>query len=182
MSTEEPTSTPAPPAPKWGDPISEERQAELQGFLDAWNAPGADHGERKGPFDRTRLSDEEQRRLPLTAAEVFWLAERVRPYELGPLLDLHLEGAYLFGASLEGAYLLGVWVDSKTVLNNAVIDDQTQLGDIQWGGVGVVNLTRLDWGKVPRLGDETSREVGAKAEDYEAAVRAYRQVAAQLRA
>src|SRR5258708_28787469 len=52
------------------------------------------------------------------------------------LPSLTYKGAYLFGASLEGAYLLGVWVDSKTVLNNAVIDDQTQLGDIQWGGVG----------------------------------------------
>jgi hypothetical protein len=37
--------------PKWGDPIGEERQRELQALLDAWNTPGADHGELKGPFD-----------------------------------------------------------------------------------------------------------------------------------
>jgi hypothetical protein len=35
---------------RWGDPISAERQAELQGYLDRWAAE-TDHGERAGPFD-----------------------------------------------------------------------------------------------------------------------------------
>ncbi len=38
----------------YGQPISAERQAELQNILDAWNAPDADHGARKGPFDCIR--------------------------------------------------------------------------------------------------------------------------------
>ena len=104
MSTEEPTSAPEPPGPKWGDPISEERRAELQGMLDAWEAPEADHGERKGPFDRRGLSDEERHRLLLTGADVFWLAERVRN-NIGLVPDLHLEGARLLYAHLEGADL-----------------------------------------------------------------------------
>jgi hypothetical protein len=35
---------------RWGDPISEERQAELQDYLDRWAAE-TDHGKRMGPFD-----------------------------------------------------------------------------------------------------------------------------------
>src|SRR5260221_8599643 len=76
MSDEQPGSDqqgqsaqPEPPAgDPWGDPISEKRQAELQSLLDAWNAPGADHGGKKGPFYGERL----------TGAEVHWLAEPVR--------------------------------------------------------------------------------------------------------
>lgn len=63
---------------RWGDPISEERQAELQGYLDRWQT-GNDHGARTGPFDRAGLSDEEQERIKLTGADVFWLAERTWP-------------------------------------------------------------------------------------------------------
>jgi hypothetical protein len=88
-AAEEPTSTPEPPAPKWGDPVSEERQAELQGIIDAWDTPDAEHGDRQGPFDRVRLS----------GADASWLAERVRqPGKLGvpgPVPELHLETLYV---------------------------------------------------------------------------------------
>src|SRR5215470_13496888 len=82
---------------RWGDPIGEERQAELQGILDQWDAE-TDHGNRKGPFDRAHWKGR------LTGAEVSWLAERVRD-EIGGVSDLHLEGAGLDGAHLEGAHL-----------------------------------------------------------------------------
>ncbi|HEX9413119.1 MAG TPA: pentapeptide repeat-containing protein [Ktedonobacterales bacterium] len=267
MSTEEPTGTSAH-TDHWGDPISEERQAEMQGILDAWEAPGADHDDKKGPFDK---NPGKYYGVLLTGADVSWLAERVRGKN-GWVSNLHLEGAHLGEAHLEGAdlseahlegadlskahlegavlgrthleeanllfarleraillqahleradlrgahldgavlgrthleeadlssarlagaalheahleraRLQGVWVDSNTVLTDAMFDDKTQLGDIHWGGVGAVNLTRLDWGRVPRLGDETGLKRDAKAEDYEAAVRVYRQLAAQLRA
>jgi hypothetical protein len=49
---------------KWGDDISEERQAELEARLQAWEME-ADHGERKGPFDSTNLGNEEGRVTPL---------------------------------------------------------------------------------------------------------------------
>jgi hypothetical protein len=35
---------------RWGDPITEERCAELQDYIDRWQAE-TDHGERKGLFD-----------------------------------------------------------------------------------------------------------------------------------
>ena|SRR5258708_15710625 len=95
MSTEEPTSTPKPPAPKWGDPISAKRQSELKAMLDAWDAPDADHSERKGPFDGVRL----------IGADAFWLSERSGRGAPYPVPDLHLEGARLDGAHLEGADL-----------------------------------------------------------------------------
>jgi hypothetical protein len=38
---------------KWGDPISEERKTELQGYLDRWVAE-TDHGERRGRLKRNQ--------------------------------------------------------------------------------------------------------------------------------
>jgi hypothetical protein len=81
-----------------------------------------------------------------------------------------------------GADLSGAWFDTKTSLNQAVISDRTKLGDIQWGGVGAVNLTQVQWWRVSRLGDETVPTVISHHINHEDAVRAYRQVAAQLRA
>jgi hypothetical protein len=50
---------------RWGDPISEERQAELQRYLDRWVAE-TNHGERGGPFEG----------ISLTGADVSWLADQ----------------------------------------------------------------------------------------------------------
>jgi hypothetical protein len=94
----------------------------------------------------------------------------------------HLEGANLSKAVLVGASLREASFDGRTNLSEAHLDRRTRLGDIQWSGVGNVNLTRLNWDAVPPLGDETALKRDATAEDYEAAVRAYRQLAAQLRA
>jgi hypothetical protein len=99
MSEQQTTSAcPHPEAvgKRWGDPISEERQAELQGYLDRWAAE-TDHGQRKGPFDK---ESGQVWGVPLTGADVSWLAQQGRT-EFGTEPDLHLEGAYLFGAHLE---------------------------------------------------------------------------------
>ncbi len=80
---------------RWGDLISAERQAELQNILDAWNAPDADHGKRRGPFDGIQLS----------GADVAWLAEQSGRDENGGVPNLHLEGAILTRAHLEDADL-----------------------------------------------------------------------------
>ncbi len=100
--SEEPqlATTPARPHPeaigkRWGDPISKERQAELQGILDAWEALGADHGERRGPFDREPGQLGGAR---LTGADVSWLTRRSER-------DLHLEGAFLRYVHLETLYV-----------------------------------------------------------------------------
>jgi Pentapeptide repeats (8 copies) len=207
---------------KWGDPISKERWSELLGLLAAWDVPGADHGERKGPFEGVKL----------TGAEVFWLAEHSERDQDGLVPVLHLAGASLTGAHLErvnllGAYLeranltaayleranltgahlaeatmvranlegtnlrlahldranlSGAWLDSKTVLNDTTLDSRTRLGDIHWSGVGAVNLTQLNWEQVPTLGDEQGVDWRSDASKHVAVVRAYRQLAAQLRA
>jgi hypothetical protein len=109
-----------------------------------------------------------------------------------------LERAYLANAHLEGANLRAAVFDSKTVLNNATLDAKSRLGDIQWGGVGAVNLTQINWEQVPRLGDEQGSVADPTLDDQgrsvidpmdrttrmsspEDVVRAYRQLATQLR-
>ena len=200
MSEQQTTSAcPHPEAvgERWGDPISEDRQKELQGYLDRWAAK-TDHGERKGPFDK----GPGQRGVHLTGADVFWLAEQRKHGEGGHVRNLHLEGAYLFGAqlkgadlskadlestdlgsaNLEGANLRGAWFDSKTVLGGSALDRKTGLGDIHWDGIGTVDLTQINWFKVRTLADEQGLSARSSIDDREAPVRAYRQLAAQLRA
>lgn len=82
------------------EPISSERQAELQSYLDRWQAE-IDHGNRAGPYDGVRL----------TGADVEWLAEQSGRDESGFVENLHLEGANLREADLEGAKLLGVHLE-----------------------------------------------------------------------
>jgi uncharacterized protein YjbI with pentapeptide repeats len=102
---------PSPPPEAYGQPISAERQAELQAILDAWNAPDADHGERRGPFDATGKSFEEAPRPRLTGADVGWLADQSGRDVLGYVPNLHLEGAALSAAHLEGAHLDGAHLE-----------------------------------------------------------------------
>jgi len=119
----------------------------------------------------------------------------------GALLgDVRLDGADLTGADLSGARLSGATMDGKTLLTSTILaaplswrdrlfvwrrrsrNTSVALGDIRWGGVGTVDLTAVQWGAVERLGDE--RGVGLRADVgyHERVVRAYRQLAAQLRA
>jgi hypothetical protein len=59
------TTTATTTSDKWGDSISPDRQAELQGYLDRWQAETG-HGKGSEPFAGVRL----------TGADVFWLAEQ----------------------------------------------------------------------------------------------------------
>lgn len=99
---------------RYGDPISAARQAELRAVLDGWKVPGANHGTRRGPFDRTGLDVEAQADLTISGADVCWLAEQAREQnQVEALFDrddrsldkLNLRGADLLGAHLEGAEL-----------------------------------------------------------------------------
>ncbi|MGO8951435.1 MAG: pentapeptide repeat-containing protein [Ktedonobacterales bacterium] len=85
---------------RWGDPISAERRAELQGYLDRWEAV-TDHGARKGPFAEVEL----------TGADVHWLAEQSGPDENSHVANLHLQYANLFRAHLVGANLREAHLD-----------------------------------------------------------------------
>jgi uncharacterized protein YjbI with pentapeptide repeats len=90
---------------RWGDPISEERQAELQRYLKKLNADF-----RRGLSD-ARLH------FRVTGADTFWLAERLRD-ERGFVSTLHLERADLEDAHLEGANLAGIHLEEAN-LNGA---------------------------------------------------------------
>jgi hypothetical protein len=98
------------------------------------------------------------------------------------LIGTHLEGATLYRSHLEGTDLRGAWLDSKTVLSSTTLDDTTRLGDIHWGGAGAVDLTRIEWANVLTLGDEQGLHMLSAVAAHEGVVRAYRQLAAQLRA
>jgi hypothetical protein len=75
---------------RWGDPISAEHQAVLQGHLDRWEAD-ADEDERVGPFD----GGPRAMAVRLTGADVYWLAAHSEPTLDDPAPGLHLEGANL---------------------------------------------------------------------------------------
>src|SRR5262249_54994686 len=62
------------------------------------------------------------------------------------------------------------------------LDDRTRLGDMHWSGIGSVDLTGMTWDRVKRLGDEQEWGLRADTNQHEGVVRAYRQLAAQLRA
>ncbi len=119
------------------------------------------------------------------------------------LRESHLEGAKLGGTRMQGAYLLNAHLDAAD-LRNAFFDDATTLEgiilgndvsgfvsivDVHWGDV---NLSVVNWKQVTMLGDEAKshqritswgevKSKGKQLEDYQAAVRANRQLANALR-
>src|SRR5690348_14741229 len=97
---------------RWGDPISEERQAELQGYLDRW-ATETDHGERKGPFDK---EPGEVFGVALTGADASWLEKQSGHDEFGQAPSLHLEGTDLSYAHLEGSALPEAYLERAILL------------------------------------------------------------------
>src|SRR5262249_34531085 len=101
--------------------------------------------------------------------------------EGAPSYDAHLEGAGLVGAHLVGANLREEWLDARTVLNDALLDTNTHLGDIHWSGVDSVNLTSVRWDAMTQLGDEKGVHWRSETAAHERVVRAHRQLAAQLR-
>ncbi|HEY7094762.1 MAG TPA: pentapeptide repeat-containing protein [Ktedonobacterales bacterium] len=98
------------------------------------------------------------------------------------LTAVRLQGTTLYLTHLEGASVRRTWLDNNTNFDDAFVNDRTQLGDIHWDGVGNVNLTRVHWAGVSRLGDEYRFRRRTTLEQSETVVRAYRQLATQLRA
>src|SRR6266480_3760349 len=105
------------------------------------------------------------------------------------LRGAHLEGADLCGAHLEGneefpnpADLRMSFFDNTTILEGITLGDETYgfvpLADVRWGKV---NLTRVDWSQVHRLGDEYATQWKMPIE-YQAAIRANRQLVTELQA
>jgi len=107
------------------------------------------------------------------------------------LSSAHLEGADLSHANLEGADLKMAFMSSETVLNNVTLSHNKNivlLADVHWSDV---NVAVVDWSVLTKLGEEllarqrkrpsTEVEKQYNIELYNAAVRAYRQLATVLR-
>jgi len=102
------------------------------------------------------------------------------------LEDANLTGANLTrtnlrSANLSRANLTGAYFDPVTDLANAVLGEKNlgfaSLGDITWGGA---DLTVVDWRPVSILGEEQKARKSKRFEDYQAAMRANRQLAVTL--
>src|SRR5713101_5645726 len=109
------------------------------------------------------------------------------------LWKAQLEGANLSEAQLGGADLSGAQL-KRAILRNVILGDQQRIGprlaDLQWGET---NLAVVDWSQVAALGDEhqarQKKTPGGKKKgqaervsEYQAAVRANRQLAVALQA
>src|SRR5260370_2533504 len=108
------------------------------------------------------------------------------------LRDAQLEGANLSRAQLKGANLHGAQLEGAN-LRNAILGDKQRIGpqlaDVQWGDT---NLAVVDWAQVAVLGDEhearqkktpdgKKKEQAERLSEYQAAVRANRQLAVAYR-
>lgn len=155
--------------------MANDEQVELlrQGY-ESWNQWRKAH-----PAEEIDLSGADLRGIPLVRANL------ARANLCGAnlsgvcLVDADLRGAnldqyYFEPTNLQKADLRYTRLDGEMNLAGIVIDEKTSLGDIQWNGV---DLTVIDWEPIHRLGDEYNQVAFP-----EIAVRAYRQVAAQLRA
>jgi Pentapeptide repeats (8 copies) len=122
-------------------------------------------------FDEWRKATEEQR----SSAVVLMRGARLR--------EAQLKGADLSEAQLEGADLRNVILGDKQRIG-------PRLADLQWGDT---NLAVVDWSQVAVLGDEhkarqkqtpdgKKKEQAERLSEYQAAVRANRQLAVALQA
>jgi uncharacterized protein YjbI with pentapeptide repeats len=109
------------------------------------------------------------------------------------LIEVHLEGANLSYALLGGATLSLSFFDNATRLEGLSLFDTKHgfatLADVSWGDA---NLAVINWSQVKMLGDEYTarmknqingeiKEIAIRLHDYEASVRANRQLAVALR-
>lgn len=94
----------------------------------------------------------------------------------------------MYEAQLGGVDLRGALLDVRTKLAAAHFDSTVLVAGAIWNGV---SLNQVAWEQVPSLGDEVQayqamsegqrKDVQERQEDFEAAARAYRQLAIALR-
>jgi len=176
------------------------RRADLSGanlvFADLTGAHLADVTLNDADMGRVILHRGELNYATLTGAHL-----RQANLSSANLQYTNLAGARFHNADLRGTVLHGAYMDARTILSDARLDEHTWLGDISWNGAA---LTRIDWDRAPRIGDEgkplagTSRAVPggmtgdqevaplskgqARIKRYRDAARAYQQLALALQA
>ncbi|HEY7020823.1 MAG TPA: pentapeptide repeat-containing protein [Ktedonobacterales bacterium] len=175
------------------------RRADLSGanlvFADLTGAHLADVTLNDADMGRVILHRGELNYATLTGAHL-----RQADLSSANLQYTNIAGARFHNADLRGTVLHGAYLDARTILSDARLDEHTWLGDISWNGAA---LTRIDWDRAPRIGDEgkplagTSRAVPggmtgdqvaplspgqARTKRYRDAARAYQQLALALQA
>ncbi|MFL5658167.1 MAG: pentapeptide repeat-containing protein [Ktedonobacteraceae bacterium] len=138
----------------------------------------------------------------LTVADLEGAHLQAAYLEKAVLSQAQLQGADLRGAQLQGADLFGARLNKAILieaqleginLKAATLSDRSRVGpklvDAQWG---TTNLAVVDWSQVKMLGDEVAahqkegrngeKEIIWRRIEYEAAVRANRQLAVALQA
>ncbi len=113
--------------------------------------------------------------------------------EKADLSQAHLEGAVIKYAYLSGAILQGAFFDDLTRLNGSILSDEVNgaiaLADVHWGDV---NISVINWSTISILGDEVETKKSINRwgrikspyecfDEYQTAVRAYRQISVVLR-
>jgi uncharacterized protein YjbI with pentapeptide repeats len=113
--------------------------------------------------------------------------------EVSNLKRANLETANLSRAHLEGCNLCLASFNSRTILENIKLGNEkfgfATLSDVDWNGV---NLAVVNWSQIKMIGDEQvarqsktlerkKKDKARRLEEYEAAVRANRQLAIVLR-
>jgi hypothetical protein len=175
------------------------RRADLSGanlvFADLTGAHLADAILTDADMGRVILHRAELNYATLTGAHL-----RQANLSSANLQYANIAGARFHNADLRGAVLHGAYLNARTILSDARLDEQTWLGDVSWNGAA---LTRIDWDHAPRIGDEskplagTSRAIPggmtgdqvallsrgqARTKRYRDAARAYQQLALALQA
>ncbi len=102
----------------WGDDISDERKAELEARLQAWEQ-NSDHGEQEGPFDTRQDDPIDEPSLVLTSADVFWLAARTyagtsKPQAVAAAADW-LRPTRIFALDMEHVHLGALNLNGATI-------------------------------------------------------------------
>src|SRR5216684_2586151 len=157
-------------------------EAQLRG-ANLWKAQLEGANLSKAQLKGVNLSEAQLKGVNLIGAQL----------EGADLTHAQLERAYLSYAQLEGADLSGAQL-KRAILRNVILGDQQRIGprlaDLQWGET---NLAVVDWSQVAALGDEhqarQKKTPGGKKKgqaervsEYQAAVRANRQLAVALQA
>jgi len=167
-----------------------EAQLEEVNFIGA-QLKGADLG--RAQMNGAYLSEAQLEEVNLSGAQLEGADLSGAQLKGADLSYAQLREAYLKGAQLEGADLHGAQLKGAD-LRNVMLGDQQRIGprlaDLQWGDT---SLAVVDWSQVAALGDEhkarqkktpdgKKKEQTERLSEYQAAVRANRQLAGALQA